>query len=159
MREKWIYLDDIRTPEETEEIEWTVVRSFHDFVDRVSEIGLDSIDGISFDHDLGPQAMKEYFQNVQPNYRLNYENIEELTGYHACKWLVEHYYEKNPDRLTMERPEKKAFHFEFPKLTVHSANPIGAANIIGYLNNFLKNEGQPQSCVRYFWKLNINSEE
>lgn len=158
MKEKWIYLDDVRTPAEDERIEWVVVRSFHEFVDSVTEIGLDSISGISFDHDLGPQAMKEYFQNVQPHYRLNYDNIDELTGYHACKWLVEHYYEKNPDRLAMERLEKKTTFFVFPKLTVHSANPIGSANIMGYLNNFLKNEAQRDTCIRHFWPLDSESE-
>lgn len=153
MKEKWIYLDDMRTPEEDPDIEWIVVRNFHEFVERVSFMGLESIDGISFDHDLGPEAMQEYYNNVSVHYRLNYDNIEELTGYHACKWLVEHYYEKNPDRLGMERAEKKGAPFKFPRLTVHSANPIGAGNIIGYLNNFLKNETQPQYCERYYWKL------
>ena len=27
-------------------------------------------------------------------------------------------------------------------------NPIGSANIMGYLNNFYMNEGQAQTCVR-----------
>ena len=38
--------------------------------------------------------------------------------------------------------------FPFPEVYVHSANPIGAANIMGYINNFLMNEAQPQTCVR-----------
>ncbi len=38
--------------------------------------------------------------------------------------------------------------FQFPQITTHSANPIGSANIMGYINNFLMNEGQPQNCVR-----------
>ena len=168
IKEKWIYLDDVRTPVQDIEaswegsrpakIEWIVVRNYHEFVDKILEIGLDSIDGISFDHDLGPLAMDEYFKNVRTNYRLNYDNIDELTGYHACKWLVEHYYEKNPKRLRMERMEKKTEPFSFPKLTVHSANPIGAANIMGYLNNFLKNEAQRDSCIRHFWPLDSESE-
>jgi hypothetical protein len=36
----------------------------------------------------------------------------------------------------------------FPKIYVHSANPIGAHNICGWINNFLKNEKQPETCVR-----------
>jgi hypothetical protein len=155
---KWIYLDDIRTPAQIEGREWIVVRNFYEFVDKIEEIGLDGIDGISFDHDLGPQAMAEYYKNVMPNYSLDYSNIDELTGYHACKWLVDHYYEKNPLRLEMERKEKKEASFSFPVLTVHSANPVGSANIMGYLNNFLKNEAQPQSCVRHFWDLDLTSE-
>jgi hypothetical protein len=46
----------------------------------VEEIALQNIDLISLDHDLGPSAMKEYFQNVHPNYQLDYNNITEKTG-------------------------------------------------------------------------------
>ena len=50
----------------------------------------------------------------------------------------------------MDRGSKKRTtpYFPFPHVYVHSANPIGAANIMGYINNFLKNEAQPQDCVR-----------
>jgi len=36
----------------------------------------------------------------------------------------------------------------FPQVYTHSANPIGSANIMGYINNFYMNEAQPQTCVR-----------
>jgi uncharacterized alpha/beta hydrolase family protein len=35
-----------------------------------------------------------------------------------------------------------------PTIYVHSANPIGAANIIGYINNYLKNCKLPEVCVK-----------
>jgi uncharacterized alpha/beta hydrolase family protein len=35
-----------------------------------------------------------------------------------------------------------------PTIYVHSANPIGAANIIGYVNNYLKNCKLPEVCVK-----------
>lgn len=147
-----IYLDDVRTPENpnnewVEGIqEWTVVRSYEEFVQKVNEVGLENIELISLDHDLGDTAMKEYFENVSPNYTLNYENILEKTGYDCAKWLVNHYYE---NYVTQEsRLDKKNSGIVFPTVYTHSANPIGSANIMGYLNNFLMNEGQPQTCVR-----------
>ena len=72
-----IYLDDVRTPTGDN---WIVVRNYDEFVDKVNEIGLNNIDIISLDHDLGDTAMKEYFENVSPNYTLDYNNITEKTG-------------------------------------------------------------------------------
>jgi hypothetical protein len=140
---KKIYLDDIRTPIDKD---WIVVRDYSEFVTKVQEIGLRNIELISLDHDLGDSAMDEYFNNVSPNYKLDYNNITEKTGYDCAKWLVEHYYELNSVLDNTPRTLKKEFNF--PKITVHSANPIGAANIEGYLNNFFFNEERPQNCIR-----------
>jgi hypothetical protein len=140
-----IYLDDIRTPIDKD---WIVVRSYDEFVKKVNEIGLSNIETISLDHDLGDTAMKEYFDNVSPNYTLDYNNIKEKTGYDAAKFLVSLFHNTNEERFNMTRNEKKQNPFIFPKIYVHSHNPIGAHNICGWINNFLKNEGQPQSCVR-----------
>ena len=69
-----IYLDDIRTPSSPNNewiegiAEWTVVRSYDEFVEKVKEVGLENIHLISLDHDLGDTAMKEYYENVSPNY-------------------------------------------------------------------------------------------
>jgi hypothetical protein len=35
-----------------------------------------------------------------------------------------------------------------PQIYVHSANPIGSANIMGYINNYFMNCRMPQTCVR-----------
>ena len=140
-----IYLDDERTPKEKG---WIVVRNYEQFVKIVNDFGLDKIDLISFDHDLGETAKEEYYNNVKTNYELDYNHIEEKTGYDCAKFLVDKFYLENPDRERSERYEKIGTQILFPKITVHSANPIGAANIMGYINNFLKNEGQPESCVR-----------
>ena len=145
---KKIYLDDIRTPLDKE---WVVVRNYSEFVTKVQDIGLENISEISLDHDLGDTAMDEYFNNVQPNYTLNYDNIKEKTGYDCAKWLVEYYYQLNPDFIDMPRLTKKTKEFKFPKVYCHSANPIGAGNIIGILNNFYNNEGKPQTCIRVFY--------
>jgi hypothetical protein len=35
-----------------------------------------------------------------------------------------------------------------PQIYVHSANPIGSANIMGYINNYLMSCKLPQTCIR-----------
>lgn len=142
MIKKHIYLDDIRTPKDDF---WTIVRNADEFVKEVQTTGLENIEVISLDHDLGTSAMAEYHNNVRPNYQLDYENIIEKTGYDCAKWLIDFYYTKMDNR---SRAEKKKEGIVFPTVYVHSANPIGSANIMGYVNNFLMNEGQEQSCVR-----------
>ena len=140
-----IYLDDIRTPLE---FGWTLVRSYEEFVVKVLEVGLENVTHVSLDHDLGDTAMTEYYHNVSPNYKLDYDNIQEKTGYDAAKWLVNRYYDENPDTDSVDRNTKRKQGIKFPLVTTHSANPIGSANIMGYINNFLMNEAQPQNCIR-----------
>lgn len=140
-----IYLDDIRTPVDKS---WVICRDYDEFVKKVDEIGFSEINTISLDHDLGDTAMQEYFKNVSKNYVLNYDNIIEKTGYDCAKWLVDKFYRENPDRIEMQRKDKKQIPIGFPLILVHSANPIGAANIMGYINNFLVNESQIQNCKR-----------
>ena len=126
-----IYLDDVRTPIEED---WIVCRDYDEFVDKVNEIGLDNIYMISLDHDLGETAIREYFKNVKTNYILDYDNIHEKTGYDCAKWIVEESMNKGID---------------LPLIMVHSANPIGSSNIMGYINNYLKNKRLPQNCTRH----------
>jgi len=118
-----IYLDDERTPEEKN---WTIVRNYGQFIKKISDIGLENIDVISFDHDLGDTAVEEYYRNVIKKGILDYDNIEERTGYDAAKWLVGYYM----DNYTNSS--------HFPQVYVHSANPVGAANIVNYINGFLR---------------------
>jgi hypothetical protein len=140
-----IFLDDIRTPVEDN---WIVVRDYNEFVKKVMEIGVKNIDFISLDHDLGDTAMAEYFNNVSKNYVLDYNNIDEKTGYDAAKWLVNEFYSVNEDRINMTSEQKRKSDFIFPTVYVHSANPVGAHNICGYVNNFYKNEKQKETCIR-----------
>jgi hypothetical protein len=130
MEKSRIYLDDIRTP--TEE-GWIVCRNYDEFIKTVGDIGLGNIDTISLDHDLGDTAIREYFKNTSKNYIIDYNNIHEKTGYDCAKWIVNKSME---DEIAL------------PTITVHSANPVGAANIMGYINNYLKNVRLPQTCVR-----------
>lgn len=140
-----IYLDDVRTPKDKD---WMVVRNYHEFVNLVQKLGLRNIATISLDHDLGDSAMNEYHTNVSPNFKLDYGNITEKTGYDAAKFLVDEYYTQNPERLEMNYFDRKKEPLDFPIVLTHSANPIGSANIMGYINNFWMNEGKPQTCVR-----------
>jgi hypothetical protein len=140
-----IYLDDVRTPVAND---WVVVRNFEQFVKAGEKISLDNIETISLDHDLGDSAMWEYHNNVSRNYSLDYNNIKEKTGYDCAKWLVNRFYEENPDWANKDRSVKRAKKMPFPTVYTHSANPIGSANIMGYINNFLMNEAKEQTCVR-----------
>jgi hypothetical protein len=140
-----IYLDDIRTPIDNS---WVIVRNYYECINLIDNVGLENIKTISLDHDLGDTAIQEYFNNVHKNYKLDYNNITEKTGYDVAKWLVNTFYDKNVERISMVRSEKKKNSIIFPDVFVHSANPIGSANIMGYINNFLMNEGQPQTCIR-----------
>jgi hypothetical protein len=125
-----IYLDDVRTPINNE---WVVVRDYDSFVSEIKKWGLQNFELISLDHDLGDSAMNEYYNNVHPNYTLDYNNIVEKTGYDVAKFLVS-------ESMTSNIP--------LPQIYVHSANPIGSANIMGYINNYLMNCRLPQTCVR-----------
>jgi hypothetical protein len=142
-----IYLDDVRTPVDKDT--WIVVRNYDEFIEKVIEVGLENIKTISLDHDLGDTAMQEYYNNVSPHYKLDYVNIKEKTGLDCAKWLIEHYYDNyHIDEELLSRNSKRKIGIIFPAVYTHSANPIGSANIMGYVNNFLMNEAQPQSCVR-----------
>jgi hypothetical protein len=125
-----LYLDDIRTPNSDE---WVVVRNYDELVSNIRLTGLDKYEVISLDHDLGDTAQKEYFNNVSPNYQLDYNNILEKTGLDCAKWLV-------AESMNSKIP--------LPQIYTHSANPIGSANIMGYVNNYLKNCRLPQTCIR-----------
>ena len=61
MEKKKIYLDDVRTPVDPN---WVVVRSYDEFVQKINTIGLENIELISLDHDLGDSAMKEWLHGV-----------------------------------------------------------------------------------------------
>ena len=127
-----IYLDDVRTPMKTA-MEWVVVRSYDEFVAKVTELGLENIALISLDHDLGDTAMMEWHTNVVNNYTLDYNNITEKTGMDCTKWLVEQWLNGAP----------------VCRVKIHSANAIGSANMMGYINNYKHLHRLPQDCERW----------
>jgi hypothetical protein len=129
-RKMYLYLDDVRVPTDPN---WNLVKSYDEFVAHIKLNGLENYDVISLDHDLGDDAMTEYFSNVKPNYKLEYNNILEKTGMDCARWLVN---------------ESMRTNIPLPQIYTHSANPIGSANIMGYINNYLMNCRLPQTCVR-----------
>ena len=130
INKKRLYLDDVRTPVAED---WIIARNYDEFVSKIKLHGLDNFEVITLDHDLGDSAMIEYYTNVKNNYDLDYNNILEKTGYDAAKFLVAESMNKG---------------VPLPQIYVHSANPIGSANIMGYVNNYFMNTKQPQTCVR-----------
>jgi hypothetical protein len=129
MEKNKIYLDDIRTPVDKD---WTIVRDYEQFVSTIMHIGLENIKLISLDHDLGDSAMMEWHKNVYHNYTLDYNNITEKTGMDCVKWLVNQWLDGAP----------------VVDVYVHSANAIGSANMMGYINNYRHVNKLPQTCVR-----------
>ena len=129
-KKMYLYLDDIRIPTEGE---WEVVKNYDEFVAHIRLNGLENYEVISLDHDLGESAMIEYYTNTKPNFELDYKRIEEKTGYDCAKWLVSESIAKN---------------IPLPQIYVHSANPIGSANIIGYINNYFRNQKLPELCIK-----------
>ena len=125
-----LYLDDLRKPTDNS---WQVVTNYNQFISHIRLNGLENYEVISLDHDLGEEAMNEFYNNALPNYKLNYDNINEKTGYDCAKWLV-------AESMTKNIP--------LPQIYVHSANPIGSANIMGYVNNYLMSCKLPQTCIR-----------
>lgn len=137
-----LYLDDFRDPvmsaKHFPEIaslyksnDWVVVRSCKEFVEVVKErceAGEWPI-FISFDHDLADEHTRYFYENggwdnpPTPDYAL----FKEQTGLTAAKWLCDFMLDNG---------------LPFPGYAVHSANPVGRANIQGYLDNFKKFYGK-----------------
>ena len=126
----YLYLDDVRTPKAEN---WEVVRNYDEFVAHIKLKGLGAYEVISLDHDLGEGAMVEYYTNVKPNYELDYNRIPEKTGMDCARWLV-------AESMNTKIP--------LPAIYVHSANPIGSANMMGYINNYFRNCKLPEACMK-----------
>ena len=126
-----LYLDDVRIPTDGS---WQVVKNYNEFTSHVRLNGLENYEVISLDHDLGDEATTEFYNNALPNYTLNYDNIiNEKTGLDCVKWLVAESMNKS---------------IPLPQIYIHSANPIGSANMMGYINNYLMSCKLPQTCIR-----------
>ena len=116
---KKLYLDDIRIPQ-TEG--WDIVRNYDDFVAWIRLNGVP--DEVSFDHDLGEDVAKEKVANGMSKRKAREEKKYTKSGYDCAKWLVEYCIKNNLPYL--------------PEYNVHSANPVGKANIESYLSNAKK---------------------
>lgn len=74
----------------------------------------------------------ESYQLISLDHDLGHIDTDEKTGLDCAKFLV-------TESMTRNIP--------LPQIYVHSANPIGSANIIGYINNYSKSSGMPENCV------------
>ena len=128
---KKLFLDDIRSPKDAIGLvpshmnqfywanDWDLVRSHDEFVDWIVTNGVP--DFVSFDHDLADEHYDEFI-NLRDRSFEGYVPMEK-TGYESAKWLVDHCLDKGVG---------------LPEYQVHSANPVGKANIQGYLENAKK---------------------
>ena len=98
----------------------TWVKSYDEFVDWITKNGLP--DGICFDHDLADEHYHKDMYLGHETYNKHYGTFKEKTGYEAAKWLVDYCIDNDK---------------ELPKFNVHSANPVGKANIRSLLTNFM----------------------
>lgn len=122
-----LFLDDERTPLDTFgytnnpiylNVEWKIVRTYDAFVSYILKYGVPKM--ISFDHDLG----EEHYKKCIGVTVINYDELEEKTGYDAAKWLVE---------FSMDNG-----FMELPKCYIHTMNTVGGENIKCLLNNYTK---------------------
>lgn len=127
-----LYLDDMRTPRENHYLSWHIVRTHAEFVNFIRQQGLPRF--ISFDHDLGDEAIRIGAAAEWKDF--DYSLTTEPTGFDSAKWLQE--YCLDTDQL-------------MPPFTVHSANPPGAENILGLLNNLRRHQGLPADGYRTSW--------
>ena len=102
-------------------VEWTIVRSYKQFVETILQKGIPNI--VSFDHDLGPDHYKEFHQAWYGNKVLNYNSMGEKTGFHCAKWLIEYCMDKK---------------LPLPTCYIHTQNPIGKQNIQSLLDSYRK---------------------
>jgi|LWDU01.1.fsa_nt_gi hypothetical protein len=122
-----LFLDDVRVPYDVFKMtinpiyenneDWVIVKHYYEFVSYIKENGIP--DFLSFDHDL---SFDHYLSENQEG-DIDYNNMEEKTGYDCAKWLVQYCLENN---LTI------------PDYYVHSANPVGKKNIECFLSNAKK---------------------
>ena len=128
-----LYLDDQRTPTTTIPgyEPWKVVRNYEEFTKFISEFGIPDL--ISFDHDLAEEHIEDYFkQKLQTGWQQpDYASYKEYTGLDCARWLVELCQEKN---------------LQLKAVSVHSHNPVGAANIQSLINGFKRHMGWTEDC-------------
>ena len=94
-----------------------VVRSYKEFVDYIVKRGLPKL--ISFDHDLADA----HYEQCNGDF-INYDELEEKTGYHCAKWLVNYGMDNG--------------YIQLPDFMIHSMNDVGGKNIYSLLFNYEK---------------------
>lgn len=115
-----LFLDDERMPGQVTWVAfpsgpYEIVRTYLQFTNYIIAHGLPEF--VCFDHDLADVHYEAFLRKE--------EYIgDKPTGLDCAKWLVEYCHQKK---------------LPFPNFVVHSMNPIGTANIYGYVESARKN--------------------
>ena len=130
-----LWLDDIRDPNDTIWTYWMIdsginpdefsiiwVKSYSEFTHWITQNGLPSL--ICFDHDLGEDVAKGRVSKGINKRQARILKRETLSGFDCAKWLVEFCLDNQ---------------INAPEFRIQSANPVGAENIRGLIENFKKN--------------------
>lgn len=121
-----LFLDDVRKPVDAwlytkDEIfvkeEWVVVRSHEAFAEEISNryAAGEWPSRVAFDHDLAD----DHYNHLEGS--IPYHQLEEKTGYHSARWLVDFCFENN---------------LKLPAYSCHSMNPVGKENILSLLRQY-----------------------
>jgi|GEM_PF-175675 len=131
LAETLLWLDDIRNPFLNNENKVPNVKgkliwvlNYEQFVEWITKFGMPDI--ISFDHDLADEhyTPEQYWSDYQASKEYQEaQSYVEKTGYDCAKWLVDYCMDNDLD---------------LPIYFIHSANPVGADNIKGLLDNYNK---------------------
>ena len=130
-----LWLDDIRDPNDNIWWNWIAkegvnlthfnlvwVKSYDEFTKWIKFNGLPEV--ICFDHDLGEDVAQDRVSRGMSKRGARKLKRETLSGFDCTKWLVEYCLDKQ---------------MPFPEYRIQSANPVGAENIRGLIENFRKN--------------------
>jgi hypothetical protein len=133
--ETLLWLDDIRDPKDNIWLTWMIdaeinptafniiwVKSYDDFTKWIEKNGLPSL--ICFDHDLGEDVAKGRVFKGMSKRQARILKRETLSGFDCTKWLIEFCLDNK---------------LNIPNYKIQSANPVGAENIKGLIENFRKN--------------------
>lgn len=126
-----IFLDDVRDPSQCADYMlarigldakiyltggWYIVRTYKEFVEAI-RLHWTIIDVVSFDHDLADGHYHKNTQEGKVNYSAEDFNTDACkTGYHCAMYLKSFY-------------EPHLGVYAFPKVFIHSMNPVGVENI------------------------------
>lgn len=122
-----IFLDDERNPRDVTWVKlpdctWTIVRNFAEFKEWINKYGIPK--RVAFDHDLAECHYPGSSPEMELCFKIGvipYSRLDGCTGYDAAKWLCKYCQDNN---------------VKFPEYYVHTMNPVGAENIIGYIKNY-----------------------
>lgn len=134
-----IFLDDHRNPPRDGR-NWKIARSYSQFFQLVQEIGINWIQHISFDHDLGKDKVIVRNQHLIPQQKI-------MTGYDCARdlaaWLIDI---SAANRLTWIGDRSLDFRPDF-SYEIHSQNPVGRDNIKAIMDLVIDN------YRTYVWKV------